>query len=115
MSLERAPPGEPPDVDGLLVDWVFRCFRCLIASSVCSLILIERRAGAISSDGESDFDRLCLLLVCDFSLRAGVRSKSDSDSEDIPDDDEPDGNRRPSGASPPLLLFSSKSFVPSTR
>lgn len=64
-------------------DCVFLCFRCLRASSLLSLILIDLRAGEVSSVGCNDLDRVCRPRLPD-------RDSSDSDSEDRPDDDEPD-------------------------
>jgi hypothetical protein len=53
-----------------------------MASSLCSLILIDRRAGLISSDGCIDFERACRPLV--------VLGSSNSESEDKPEDDDPE-------------------------
>src|SRR5512140_3883704 len=64
---EMSPVG-PPDPAPLplaraLADCAFLCFRCRRASSECSFILIDRRAGAISSVSCSDLDRKCLPLL----------------------------------------------------
>lgn len=64
-------------------DCVFLCFRCLRASSLLSLILIDRRPGVNSSGGCSDLDRAC-------RPRLPERDPSDSDSDDNPDDEEPE-------------------------
>lgn len=74
----------------VLVDCAFRCFRCRTLSSLWSLILIERLAGAISSEACSDFERVCRAEADndDCSVSLMDRSRSDSDSEDRPDEEE---------------------------
>jgi hypothetical protein len=58
------------------------------------LIRIDRRAGAISSESCKDLDRACLLLAPLFPVVPPVllACVSDSDSDDKPDDEDPDVN-----------------------
>jgi hypothetical protein len=79
--------------------WLFRCLRCRRASSLWSLIRIDRLAGAISS-APDDLDRECR-LDCTLDLPdADALPTSDSDSDDIPDEKDPEERvRRPPGVS----------------
>lgn len=83
-----------------LVDCPFLCLRCRRDSSLCSLILMDRREGLISSELCKDLARGGLLLE---SL-----SISDSDSLESPDVEEPeDGAGRVVMAFPlPMLIVS---------
>ena len=93
FSCAEMSPGADPDLAPLLpvralADCAFRCFRCRSASSECSFILIDRRAGAISSVSCSDLDLRCFPLVARLPPCL-VPSASGSDSDDSPDSDEP--------------------------
>src|SRR3569833_1234716 len=89
MSLASVPvvlPSLPPPPLAL-ADCALRCLRCRSESSLCSLIRIDRRAGAISSWSGGDLDRPWWWRPPAL-LPPPRRSTSDSDSDDRPDDDE---------------------------
>ena len=82
---DRSPAATSPPSPLALRDWDFLCWRWRRASSLCSLILIDRLAGAISSLDWEDRERVWRLGVASLGLAA-----SESDSDDNPDDEEPD-------------------------
>jgi hypothetical protein len=100
-----------------LADWSFRCFLWRRLSSLWSFMRIDRLAGAISSEPCNDLERVWRPELPDAEWSSSLinRSKSDSDSEDIPDEDELEENldafadpRRPEALFP--LLCSSNGF-----
>ena len=73
----------------VLVDCALRCFLCRKLSSLWSLIRIDRLAGAISSGFCRDFDRVCRAEPdAARSVSLTVRSRSESESDDMPDEEE---------------------------
>ena len=81
-------PVAPEELLCELVDWVFRCLLCRRVSSLWSFMRIDRLAGAISSDGCNDFDRIWRLEAVGISPSLIDLSRSDSESDESPDDEE---------------------------
>lgn len=93
-SGEMPPDGKSPDtLPWDAVDCALRCFRCRIESSEWSFIRMDLRAGAISSEFCIDFDRVCRAGELASPYSSSLIGRSDSDSEDNPDDDELDIGR----------------------